>query len=141
MEGVRIVTGFISAYNRGDQEALRGYFSAEAAGRGNQAEPGQFGWFAVTGEEGGINPGAGAYSRDELLPYLAERHAHHERLRLLQIDVGRSWRPHGLEILFDVDRRADDIPTHTAGGKGSLDCATGTIIVWNLGDREVLPAF
>ena len=140
-EALAIMTGFIDAFNRGDRVALAGFFPAEAAGRDPLIGPGEFGWFAVTGRAGSFNPGFGAFSRDELLPYLAERHAHRERLLLLHLDVGGDWRPGVLAIVFDLRRQADDLPSHVAGGKGSLHCGTGMIMVWNLGDREGLPDF
>jgi len=134
-----IVAGFVAAFNRGDQAALARFFPAERTGF-EPVGPGKFGWFAVTGAPGSFNPGFMARSREELLPYLTERHARHERLELLQLEVAGSWHG-GVGMVFDVRRRADDIPTHTAGGKGTLDCEAGTIIVWNLGDREGLQDF
>lgn len=135
-----IVTDFIAAFNRGDQPGLTNLFPADAAGPAEAPRLGMFGWFAVTGAPDSFNPGFGAYSREELLPWLAERHARHERLQLLQLEVAGSWHG-GVGMVFDVARQADDIPTHVAGGKGSLDCANRTIMVWNLGDREGLPDF
>lgn len=134
-----VVTGFVDAFNRGDQAALATFFPAATIGN-EPVGPGRMGWFAVTGAEGGFNPGFIAWSRKDLLPYLAERHAKHERLRLLQIQVAGSL-DGVVNMGFDVARQADDIPAHVAGGKGALDCGARTIVVWNLGDRESLQDF
>jgi hypothetical protein len=127
----RLVTGFLDAFNRGDLPALAGFFPAEAARRG-VSEPGKFNWFSVSGVAG-----VTAYSRDEVFPYVAERHSRHERLELLQLEVAESWHP-GADIVFDVARRADDVPAHVAGGKGAVDCQNRTIFVWSMGDRAAL---
>lgn len=139
-EAAGIVTGFVAAFNRGDQGALARFFSSEAAGEGAAPKLGQFGWHGVTGRPEGSDPGFVAFSREALLPLLAARHARHERLRLLQLEVAGSWHG-GVDMVFDVERRADDVPTHVAGGKGALDCEGRTVMVWSLGDREVLTDF
>jgi hypothetical protein len=121
--------GFLDAFNRGDQAALTAFFPAEAKPPG-AVEPGEFHWFSA--------PGFVAYSRDQLLPYFAERHAQHERLQLLQLEVSTSWHL-GVDIVYDIARQADDIPAHVAGGKGAIDCEERTIFVWSMGDHENLP--
>lgn len=136
-----VFLGFVAAFNRGDFKAAVEFFPAEATGDYSiPPEMDQFGWFAVTGAVNSFNPGFGALNREELLPYLAERHALNERWYLLQMDVAGTG-DGGFGSVFDLHRQADDIPTHVAGGKGGGDCLGGTISVWNLGDREGLPDF
>ncbi len=138
-EAVGIVTAFIDAFNRGDQAALARAFSAQAARRWF-VEPGKFQWYSIGSGPGNPIAGFVAWTREELLPDLAERHARHERFRLLQIEVAGSWHP-GVDVVYDIERRADDVPVHVAGGKGALDCENRTIFVWSMGDAEVLPDF
>ena len=138
-EAVGIVTAFIDAFNRGDPGSLARTFPAEAARRGF-VEPGKFQWYSVGGGPGHPNGHFVAWTREELLPYLAERHARNERFQLLQIEVAGSWHL-GVDVVYDIERRADDIPTYVAGGKGALDCEARTIFVWSMGDTAVLPDF
>jgi hypothetical protein len=134
---VATLEGFIDAFNRGDLAAAVGFFPAEAAG--GDIESLKFQWYSVGGAPGTFNPGFIAPSRDELRPYLATRHAEHERMQLLRVEMAGSWRAGEAALNFDVLRQADDIPPHEAGGKGGVDCAGRKIILWNLGDRPVLP--
>jgi hypothetical protein len=148
-EVVRLLTDFLDAFNRGDQQALARFFPAETSQRGPHGtlssgeEEGKFKWYSVGGAPGSFNSGFQANNRDELLAYFAERHAHHERMQLLQVDYGAKlwWEngTRGIDMTYDIRRHADDIPTHIAGGKGAVDCREQTIYVWSMGDREVVP--
>ncbi|MDQ3044531.1 MAG: hypothetical protein M3R06_05190 [Chloroflexota bacterium] len=131
---VDLLTGFLDAFNRGDQEALARYFPSEVAEF--PPEIGKFNWYGVGGPPNSFNPGFTAMNRDELLVYFAERHDQHEQMRLLQVEVGEEW--HGLGMTLDIDRRADDIPHHEAGVKAAIDCPSETIWVWGMGDRGIL---
>jgi hypothetical protein len=76
------------------------------------------------------------YDRPELTAYFARRHAHGERMRLLELAVGFA---NGLgQIEFRVDRRADDLRRlgvvgTVAHGKGAVNCSTREIVVWSMG--------
>lgn len=129
---VAIATGFVGAFNRGDTAALAGFIPAEPL-RAEPVGPGKFGWLSVTGASDI------ARTRAEVVAYATLRHAHGERWRLLQLEVSGSWWDPGVDFLFDMDREADDLPLSHVGGKGVLNCGDGTIAVWNVGDREVLP--
>jgi hypothetical protein len=122
------ISAFLAAINAGDGSAAR-YAAPELGPHG--------GWYSVT--EG--NPRRGgrhsvASNRSSLASYFRRRHAHGERLRLLEVDVSYAY---GLgHIAFRVDRRADDlrrlgIRTTVAHGKGALRCEDGKIVVWSMG--------
>jgi hypothetical protein len=122
------ISAFLAAINAGDGSAAR-YAAPELGPYG--------GWYSVT--EG--NPRRGgrhsvARSQSSLAHYFRRRHAHGERLRLLEVDVSYA---NGLgHIAFRVDRRADDlrrlgIRTTVAYGKGALRCEDGKIVVWSMG--------
>lgn len=136
---VHLINAFLDAFNRNDQNALPRFFPAEA----NPAEPAMFHWFAVNGPPGGFNPGFSAENRSEVLPYVTARHAHGERMRLLQIDYGsdKQWArgTRGIGFTLDVLRSADDIPTHQAGVKGGIDCRAQTITTWGMADGGIVP--
>lgn len=137
---VDVLLGFIDAFNRGDTEAAIAYFPIEEGFISEPNAPTLFSWFAVGGGPDTFNPGFIAHNREELRPYLTERHAQRERLYLLQVDMGGAW-DGKVHYTFDVMRQADDIPTHEAGGKGIADCDQSKIILWNLSDRPSLPDF
>jgi hypothetical protein len=66
----------------------------------------------------------------------ADRHKHHERLRLLKIRVsGPSWHGGG-DIVFLLTRQADDLDGGSqaepilANGKGAMWCKEQAIFVW-----------
>lgn len=130
---VEIAVGFLDAFSRGDETALAAAIPEEAGGDAFPGE-GRFGWLSVYGPTGEF-----ATSRAEVIAYARARHAHHERIRLLQFEASGSWWDPGVDIVFDLAREADDLPAHVVGGKGSLDCAGGTIVVWSIGEREVVP--
>lgn len=141
-EVVQLITAYLDAFNRSDQQQLLHFFSSET----DRNQEGAFNWYSVGGPTDGINPGFNAASRDELMVYLTERHTHDERMTLLQIDYGtnptnrygeESYREIGFTL--DVLRSADDIPTHQAGVKGGIDCQELTIYVWSQGDRGIVP--
>jgi hypothetical protein len=66
-----------------------------------------------------------------LARHFARRHRHGERLRLREVVVGYANSKGQIE--FRLDRRADDITTTRAAGKGAIDCDRGRIIVWSVG--------
>lgn len=133
-EVVGLIRSSLDAFNEGDHERLLRFFPSD---------DGAFHWYSVNGRPGGFNPGFTADDREDLVPYLAERHAHGERMRLLQIDYGTTitWEGggRGIEFTLDVLRAADDIPTHQAGVKGTIDCLHQRISVWSMGDRGIVP--
>jgi hypothetical protein len=123
----RRIDSFFDAFNRGDPSASR-FVAPERAPNG--------GWFSVT--EAGSRHFV-ATDRTSVAGYFARRHAHGERLRLLELTVGFG---HGFgQIEFRLDRRADDLRRHgitttIAWGKGGVDCSTGQIVVWSVGMHD-----
>ena len=121
---VREVADFIStffdAFNRGDRTQLTRFFASSLE------------WYTVTDAKGGMT----VSTRDDLLTYFADRHKHHERLRLLKIRVsGPSWHG-GADIVFLLTRQADDFDGGSQGqavlanGKGAMFCKERAIFVW-----------
>lgn len=130
---VAIATGFLDAFSRGDRAALAAIIPDEAGGDAFPGE-GRFGWLSVYGPTGGL-----AKSQAEVIAYARARHGKHERIRLRQIEASGSWWDSGVDVVFDLTREADDLPAQATGGKGTLDCVEGTIVVWSIGEREVVP--
>jgi hypothetical protein len=120
----RRIDSFLDTFNSGDPSAAR-FVAPERAPHG--------GWYSVT--DAGSRHFV-ATDRTTVARYFARRHAHGERLRLLELTVGFSS---GIgHIEFRLDRRADDLRRHgitttIAWGKGAVDCSTGQIVVWSLG--------
>ena len=145
------IVAFFDAFNRGDQEALARFFGAD------------FRWYAVADGAGAgflaYNPEAEARlmsagkdakagtAQETVLPYLAERHAHGEQLRLLSVSVSATPQEHepAVWIHYNVSRRADDLKPGRGGaeqvahGKGLVKCQTQTIAVWNMTPGEMAP--
>jgi len=69
------------------------------------------------------------------LRYFGRRHALHEELHLLSVDVGTTWVAGGASFSYRLTRTADDLPPETrlTFGKGELSCARKTIYVWSMG--------
>jgi hypothetical protein len=140
-EVVQLITSFLDAFNRGDQQQLPEFFSDVA----DTTQEDTFHWYSVGGPPDSFNPGFLANNRDELVVYLADRHTHGERMTLLQISYGTSQvgpgvpSDRGIGFVLDVQRSADDIPTHQAGVKGGIDCQEQTILRWAMGHRGIVP--
>ena len=121
-ETAALVVRFFDAFNRGDADELSHFFGAS------------FVRYAVAdkGDVGGAPP----TSVESLLTYFAERHKRRESLQLVTIDVaGPAWHG-GVDLSYALLRRADDlVPAGPKAifGKGSIDCATRTIIAWAMG--------
>lgn len=139
----RVVTGFIAAFNRGDQVDLARFFPAKGSDPHDPAhawygDPNQLRWFTLVR----ANPGRGInalnlYTRETLLVYFAERHQQHERMRLVSLTINPAGStPSAAAINFRVARQANDLPGGIFPGKGGINCAQGTIYLWSQGDPE-----
>jgi hypothetical protein len=114
------ISKFFDAFNRGDRAQLTRSFASSIQ------------WYTVTDAKGSMT----VSTRDDLLTYFADRHKHHERLRLLKIRVsGPSWHG-GSDIVFLLTRQADDLDGGSQGqpilanGKGAMFCKEQAIFVW-----------
>jgi hypothetical protein len=114
------ISRFFDAFNRGDRAQLTRFFAPSLS------------WYVVTDAKGSMS----VSKRDDLLTYFADRHKHHERLRLLKIRVsGPSWHGGG-DIVFLLTRQADDLDGGSqaepilANGKGAMWCKEQAIFVW-----------
>ena len=128
-----IVADFLVAFNRGDQAALARFFPEQGF---DPADPRNVDRLEVFSLDA-ANPSAGIdhlnlHTRPTLLAYFAARQRQHEQIRLLEL---QPLAPQGLIVGFGftLSRQADDLPTRTFPGKGEINCAHGTIIVWNQG--------
>jgi hypothetical protein len=120
----RVLSDFISSFNRGDSAALTSFFSTT---RGTHP----FQWF-VTSDTPRYGP-----PLNELANTLAGWHASGQRWRLVSLEsgAGPSWHG-GVDFELRVERSwPDHVVINT--GKGALDCAARTIFVLALGDADV----
>lgn len=135
-----LVVRFLDAFNRGDTGELAQLVASEGSGRLH------FKWYSSA--EGDSTPPprrhVALYSTADFFAYVAERHQHRERLRLM---FARSSTPHGREVAisFVVRREADDLPEHLGGlqrvatGKAAFDCGEGRMVVWSMGMHMAPP--
>ena len=134
-----VVERFLDAYNAGDQARLLAFFPAQAATHGHlvRGEERFFQWYSDTRKPSlRDEDGFAAYTRDELPPYWALRHAQHDRLQLRRFqDCDRNW-DGNLAFVFELTRQADDLAMHSVVGKGEIDDAHGTIVLWGMGPEE-----
>lgn len=133
-EVASLVTAFLDAFNRGDTTELATFFPTEVA-YPDTTKP-SFQWYSVTDEQGHFV----AYDPADLPAYFAGRHAKGEQMRLLRLEVAES-RHSGVDIVYDIERQAEDVASHVAGGKGAIMCPERTIFVWSMGNAAVLSAF
>ena len=121
-----LVTNFFDAFNKGEKSKLSRFFVSEGP------TPGLYSASPVPGS------GFSTYDRNELLKYFPKRHKHHERLRLLEVDVGKSWRHDGAAFVSNITRKADDIkpglggPKNIAIVKGEINCRLQRFVIWNM---------
>jgi hypothetical protein len=124
---------FLSAFNRGDQVALRG---AVAPAK-------QFGWYSVAGPAGRLSM-RGAQDYATLFSYFARRHQQQERLQETRfqwngIEHGTRAGARVSGMQFTLRREAVGLPWMLVSGKGAVVCAApNRLAVWSLG-TGVLP--
>src|ERR1700724_4038324 len=88
-----LISNFLDAFNRGDSHQLGRFFGSDLM------------WYSVTEPQGNFV----AYNQGDLLKYFEGRHAQHERLVLVSIDVrGPGWHG-GVDIVYTINRQADDL--------------------------------
>ncbi len=132
-----VVRDFIAAYNVGDQAGLARVFPAKGSDGDHPwtGDPNQLRWFTLVR----ANPAKGVdglnlYNRDTLLAYFAERHAQHERMRMVELVVNHGASgPGAAAINFRIARAADDLPESEFPGKGGVGCQHGVIYLWSQG--------
>lgn len=117
-----LVTGFIEAFNTGDEQALQRLFAQ--AGQG-------FFWYSTDSPGQRFNQAAD--DRGSLMAYFAQRHAAHESLHLSSFKFNGNSALMG-EFEYTLTRTADDLPATPYDGKGSAMCAAypRTIGVWSM---------
>ena len=130
----RLVSGFLDAFNRGDQEQLA------------RAFPERLEWYSVTDLGPGGHPRHFVtHDRASLLIYFSERRRQNEQLTLRELSVTSDGNGEGAQIVYIIARRADDLPANLGGpeglaqGKGAVNCRTGTVYVWSLGHGPNAP--
>ncbi len=122
-----LITNFFAAFNEGDKDKLSRFFVSYSP------TPGLYGI-----SEDRASRGFYTHDREELLEYFAKRHEQGERLQLLKVEVGKSWRSGTGDIGYVITREADDLesglggPHRVAQGKGAINCEKQKIFVWNM---------
>jgi hypothetical protein len=118
-----LIQRFVLAFNRGDSPTLNRIWDSE---------PG-FQWYSV-GNDPGQRIAGDAYRRETLLRYFAERHAAHERLSPVRIQINGASAGYS-HFEYRVLRNADDLPAGQVvfDGKGAASCYTGKLAVWSMG--------
>lgn len=130
---------FLSAFNRGDQEALHTFFPTIAADRGYADYTGEkFVWYSMTDQHpDGSKRHFVAYDLPTLWGYFAERHVQHETLHLASVAVGEQDPLNG-RMTLNLYRAADDVapnagvPPGQAIGKAVMNCRDQTLRVVSL---------
>lgn len=134
-EATQLVTSFLEAFNRGDEDQLARFF------------PTHLRWYSVTdaGPDGQQRHFV-THRRAPLLAYFRERQQQHEQLQLRKLWVNSNDSTgESIDIWYFLTRRADDLPTGFGGpeglatGKGAIHCPTQTIYVWSMGQRPEAP--
>ena len=130
-----LVTRFLDAFNRGDQEQLAAFFTEQHADL-SVSRPGEemlFHWYSVSDyfHRYSVNGSDQVYARTraEALAYFAMRHAQHEQFHLRG---GAASAGQELKLV----RQADDLPTYDVAGKAEFACPGGTIVVWSMGPDQ-----
>jgi len=139
-----VVQGFIAAFNAGDEAGLARVFPARGSDGDHPwtGDPDQLRWFTLTRADPGTGMDAlNLYTPYTLLAYFAERHAQHERMRMVELVINSAASgPTTAAINFRITRAADDLPEHTFGGKGGVGCTAGRIFLWSQGAPSDSPA-
>jgi len=124
-----IVSGFFEAINQGDADKVLRYF-----GEGFQ-------WYSAPagGVEGHKVDSLSKFQ--ELGPYFATRIDQREQMQLKEVKITGGNHLGGVDFAISINRTADDLKwgAGTVPGKGAVDCAKGTIMVWSLGAGAGVP--
>ena len=122
------ISVFLDAFNHGYQDILMEMIPTTSS---SDPSTNDFHVFGVSAIKDGPSEYV-AYSRADLMPYLAERQMHHDQLQLISLKVVSSWARDRVGLDMQLSRRADDVPVHTGVAKGELVCSTHQIVVWNM---------
>lgn len=115
-----LVVQHIAAFNRGDRAALDRLWERD-----------RFGWYSTMAP--GERSGEEAKRRTTLLRYFADRHAHHEQLRIRTLKINRPSNGYG-NFEYRLWRTADELPSALAvQGKGATTCGDARrLAVWSM---------
>lgn len=122
---IAAVQRLFTAFNSGDEDVLRGFIPpAGSSERG-------FHWYDVSGT---FSPSGSEFvgrTQDDVIAYFADRHRHHEQLRLLAMSqVNWDSRTGAMGFTPAIARWADDVAPHVASGKMAMYCPGFQIQVW-----------
>ena len=117
-----LVTGFIKAFNTGDEQALQRLFAQTGQG---------FVWY--TTDSPGQRFNQAADDRSSLMAYFVQRHAAHESLHLSSFKFNGNSASMG-DFEYTLTRTADHLPATPYVGKGSAMCTAypRTIGLWSM---------
>lgn len=125
-----VVSGFLDAFNRGDGDAVAGFFMTEPS-YGSANGPNYFQWFSSGGWDN--VDGRTIWDPKELPDFNAERHEQDESLIMHQFEIRRTG-PISVGGAFGLTRAANDLTERRISGKGEINCAEQRIYVWSMGD-------
>jgi hypothetical protein len=116
-----LVAQHIAAFNRGDRTKLDQLWERD-----------RFAWYSTLAP--GERSGEAAKRRSTLLRYFADRHAHHERLRVRTLKINGPSNGYG-NFEYRLWRTADELPAALAVvGKGAITCGEKPrLAVWSMG--------
>lgn len=133
-----LMTHFLDAYNKDNQDQLRRLFPDRAELQT---------WLYSMNR--GRKPEVSVDNRKDLLNYFANRHGHHDRMRLLSIMATPSSRSSNSQprvgIVYSLSRRAGDLEKGSAGlgwstiGKSVIDCKRQEILLTSMDTSPVKP--
>lgn len=130
-EVTALLTRFLDAFNKGDQDQLIQFFPQGQAEDDQDSVSFRYGVGRM--EDGMFVREFLAYTPADLPAYFAARHQQQERLELRMLRVTNSAPPGAIGIVFRMTRRADDLLEYMVRGKGAINCQTRTIIAWGMG--------
>ena len=138
-DALELLSNFVNSFNDGDQQQLASLFPEETANVGNTNvlldDPSLFQQYVVNVDGGGPQSFV-AYDRRDALAYFAERHRENERLQLQSLTI--IPRSKDTVILFDIERRADDITATEYAGKGGNQLRPGMDLPLGHGARLLM---
>lgn len=112
---VNWITAFLDAAQRGDAASMADRFVEVPIASVDDRPKGEF---------------RQLFSRDKLVAYYMERYRAGESQSLRRINVGYSGGR--AQFGFEIDRQASDLDG-VVPGKGEIDCESGQISIWNVG--------
>ncbi len=125
--GAALLARFVAAFNQNDQTSLEALLVDQPLSAND--------WIAaVTNSTDSPSGDVFADSQSGFLHYIAQRHQQGERLQVSRVlDVHPTWLPGYMNVVADLQRTADDLPSQQVRVVAMLSCAEQQIGSWSLG--------